>query len=324
MRQPRPAVLETCEYLVEAGAADTDAEIVLREACNDGNVDLVKRMLQRGTRVRKLPLCDNIEILKLFIETGYDFKSQPDRIAELQERAISRGDVPLLAYLVDTYGLLLPFSEFSSPAWNIIRGEKNQVEILRYLVENCAFNIDTVYPTYAGSSEWINILQQAATLENNPDVVELLLKEGASTDCPGLQYTALMSVLKEGSHGIRTRTVSVIQLLLDYGADVDGSRATDRDPNGQLKPHFQKTPLLYAIYRNAPGSLDAVKLLIKHGADINRGIISPLRLARILGNGEIENLLIQHGAVDNSDLSYTLSDFRRDLFDRATFHQEFV
>lgn len=38
-----------------------------------------------------------------------------------------------------------------------------------------------------------------AALQDNPDVIELLLKEGASPDCPGLQYTALMSVLREAA-----------------------------------------------------------------------------------------------------------------------------
>jgi hypothetical protein len=50
------AVLETCFYLVDARASEEDAEAILDHACKDGNVDVVKPLLRRGTRLEKVYL----------------------------------------------------------------------------------------------------------------------------------------------------------------------------------------------------------------------------------------------------------------------------
>lgn len=103
----------------------------------------------------------------------------------------------------------------------------------------------------------------------------------------------------------------IAQLLLDYGANVDGSREADREPDGRLRPQFQKTPLAFAVCWKffVLGALEMVKLLIDKGARLNHGKISCLRLARFSGNREIENLLLQHGAIDNSDPSCSVADY---------------
>jgi ankyrin repeat protein len=52
-----------------------------------------------------------------------------------------------------------------------------------------------------------------------------------------------------------------------------------------------------------------VKLLVKHGADVNAGVIPRLRVASRKGHQEVVKFLIQHGAVDNgNNLSFTLDD----------------
>lgn len=50
--RPRSAaVLENCAYLVESGATEAEAELVLRQACSDRKIKIAKRLLQRGTRI---------------------------------------------------------------------------------------------------------------------------------------------------------------------------------------------------------------------------------------------------------------------------------
>lgn len=76
---------------------------------------------------------------------------------------------------------------------------------------------------------------------------------------------------------------SLLQLLLENGADINDKRLQNN------------TPLHVAI---AYGKLDLVKFLIEHGADVNRkhGNHSPLERALDRNYPEIVQYLLQHGA----------------------------
>lgn len=73
------------------------------------------------------------------------------------------------------------------------------------------------------------------------------------------------------------------------------------------------TILLYAVCAGDDG-LDVVNLLVKHGADVNEGFISPLRLARQLGAHKVAKLLCRHGAVEDAGRAYTLREIEMVLY----------
>lgn len=110
--------------------------------------------------------------------------------------------------------------------------------VVRYLVDSLSFNIDATYPCYDPTE--INCLLDDVTTAHDPEVVELLLKERANLNSPGLPHSPLLttSSVKRAAYrrGSDERLMRVVNALLDYCADVLGSRETDQKPNGRLKP----------------------------------------------------------------------------------------
>lgn len=78
---------------------------------------------------------------------------------------------------------------------------------------------------------------------------------------------------------------AVIELLLDYGADVNGPSHDD-----------QWTPLVFASYR---GHFDAVRALIANGAGVSEAAGNPIHFAGQRKHKDICRLLVEHGAIDD-------------------------
>lgn len=77
----------------------------------------------------------------------------------------------------------------------------------------------------------------------------------------------------------------VIELLLDYGADVHGPTGEDT-----------WTPVVFASYR---GHIDAVRVLVEHGAGLTESDGNPIHYAGQRKHKEICRLLVEHGAIDD-------------------------
>ena len=86
----------------------------------------------------------------------------------------------------------------------------------------------------------------------------------------------------------------IVQLLLAYGADVNG-----------LSLDGTWTPIVFAAYR---GHLDTVSILIENGAGIRSSEGNPIHYAGQRKHKDICRLLVQHGAVDDR-LTTTDIDF---------------
>jgi uncharacterized protein len=134
--------------------------------------------------------------------------------------------------------------------------------------------------------------------------VKLLLALGADPNAQEgwLDETALMWAAANNSAG-------VVQALVEGGADVDVRSKTL--PGRQPRPkgadtafqsahsNFPKggfTPLIFAAQYNA---IDAARVLLEHGADINLPDpdgITPLMMAILNGNYDFANVLVQQGA----------------------------
>jgi len=124
-----------------------------------------------------------------------------------------------------------------------------------------------------------------AVFDGDAELVKLMLSKGADVNAMGLhRTTALHLANKKGMAAV----------LLAYGAKVDA--ATD---NGE-------TPLHWAAKRvNELGrqvdSLEFARVLIEHGADVNKEAKSlmnatPLNLAAASNNIPVATLLLEHGA----------------------------
>jgi ankyrin repeat protein len=155
----------------------------------------------------------------------------------------------------------------------------------------------------------------AAVRAGNPDAVQLLLDRGAAVNAadPLYQHTALM-------WAVRRDAPAIMKLLLAKGAAIEArTRAGERPvarppgtgggshgvgivrsgvpPQGEQQPATGgMTPLLLAA---RDGSLDAAKLLVEVGADLNAADpngITPLNMALTNGQLAVAKLLVEHGA----------------------------
>ena len=148
------------------------------------------------------------------------------------------------------------------------------------------------------------------------DSVKLLLQRGAMADTKDVTYqqTALMVAVREGH-------TDIVRLLLEAGADVNAQTRQGATPNwvlpnsvpgfghgvgivrGGLPPRGSRqpipgalTPLLYAA---RDGRLEAARVLLDAGADINRtdgNGITPLLSSIVNNRVAVANLLIERGA----------------------------
>lgn len=149
-----------------------------------------------------------------------------------------------------------------------------------------------------------------------PDTVQALLERGAAVDARDKTYqqTALMIAVRENHP-------TIVRMLIERGADVNAKTRTGPTPQwvlpnsvpgfghgvgivrGGLPPRGSRgpipgslSPLLYAA---RDGRIDAAKLLLDAGADINQtdaNAVTPLIMAIVNNRVDVARLLIDRGA----------------------------
>jgi ankyrin repeat protein len=158
-------------------------------------------------------------------------------------------------------------------------------------------------------------LLMAAVRAGNVDAVELLLDRGAAVNAadPQFGHTAMM-------WAVRRNDTAITQLLLKHGAAIEahtrvGEKPAVRPPGagggshgvgivrsgvptqGEQQPTpGGMTPLLFAA---RDGRLDAAKLLVEGGADVNAADpngITPMVMALTNGQIAVGKFLLEHGA----------------------------
>lgn len=326
--RPTESVLETCEYLVNAGADDTDRELLLNTALNHQILDLAKRLLRIGISPRKFPRQNSLEIMQLLDDFGYQTTSLDYSAAAMQQDALSWGNLPLLKYLISNQGLRI--STNSGDVMESLlhpRARGGFQPILRYLIEQCGLKIDTIFEEdrrYNYTDGNFSSLLDSACGISSMELVQPLLEEGASVDCPGFPITALLMVLKRAQFGTTRATVSVIELLLKHGANADGLTTDNKSPGKELAANFQASALLYAVLSGGGEVLSVVQLLIDYGADVNRGTVSPLHVAlKYQYHMGVTDLLLEHGAVDTGSQSYSIGELKNIVFGSPGFKGQY-
>jgi len=290
----------------------------LRQAAAAGDIEQVKTLIAKGADVNerdlggKTPLhyaCEkgHTEVAKLLISRGADVNAvSSDRIMSPDWRkplhyAAMGGHKQTVELLISkgadiNSGYRQPwFEAMRSPAAGgkevvqllVARGAEipalhlvayiGDMEKVKTLVEQGAdVNTPAMYDTTA---------LHAAANGGNKDVVEFLISKGARVDArdtfglPPLYYAALHN------------NEEITDLLLDKGTDIDAK-------------HYDYTLLYYAIFHVGDQAKDAIKLLIKKGANVNvkdRGGFTPLIYAIWLNYRDVVELLINSGADVNAE-----------------------
>jgi ankyrin repeat protein len=123
-------------------------------------------------------------------------------------------------------------------------------------------------------------LQEAVQLRNK-EMVRLLLNEGADTGAR-MEYGASAM-----DFAVHHETTEILQLLLDYDAEINQGRNT------------HGTPLLSSVGGESEPSPEIVRFLLSNGADVNggnKGGFKPLHAAIWNGHEETVQILLKHGA----------------------------
>ena len=220
-------VFDTCEALVEAGASEDDCKILMEECAKRGNVDMLKRLLQLGVRIQNVPLCRNLDAVRLLLESGASIEP-----ARFQNYAAKQGSVDLLKFLVEKYGPSLQVEQdMGYITFDVIRG--NHMAMLRYLGSEYLDDINTTfwqYPSATNAEYRVNLLQLACH-ELHIGAVRLLLDEGANPGCPGLLRTAAEFMREQlrsvSTGGTNTKDIQIFQLLVEHS----NGRGSDKDFN---------------------------------------------------------------------------------------------
>ncbi|KAL2114845.1 hypothetical protein VTJ04DRAFT_10508 [Mycothermus thermophilus] len=130
-----------------------------------------------------------------------------------------------------------------------------------------------------------------AAISGHTELVSMLLENGTDPNIGRPQAVEGGTPLHFAT---RNGHIAIVELLLNAGADVNCRSCSTQQ--------YQYAPLHVAIMGQHS---NIVSLLISKGADVNcrdgtANRYTPLRLARIMGNEEIAQILIEHGAQDDT------------------------
>ena len=282
---------------IDSTGESSDHPRALQSAAKGGHLSLVRELLSRGadlnlessysTAIADAISGGNIEVVQLLIEAGAEVKSPRERLVDRAFRAGRRDIAELLVqYGSDTHGALISA---------VIRADSR---IFRHL-------IDLGADIHRQEPEDKTSLLAAAAWGGSALIVRYLLENGLLRQlnpCPEVT-TPLMEA-------VHTRRWPVVQLLLDFGADVNAPPPLTSEPrsrggviyDGHIWPPrpAYETPLTSAVREKNP---DIARLLISHGAlttpttPTTAG--TPLLYAVWEGFGELIQELLRDGADAN-------------------------
>ncbi|MGD2181510.1 ankyrin repeat domain-containing protein [Lusitaniella coriacea] len=286
---------EIAELLLDRGAEinqgleEENGVNPLLNAARFGDEEFVKILLARGAKIglHFAALQGDIDVVKEYLERGSPIQSMRNRgMTPLHLAAL--GNQRETAELLLEYGADINFETPASETalHQAVRGQSK--EVIELLADRGA---DLNPIGLAGTP------LQLAILENDIEIVRLLIAKGADVNAGNSRvnfplHTVARTDTEQAEftfhHVARTEAeqVEMVELLIANGAKVNA--CPNRSP---------RTPLHWAANRR---NLEVARALIRHGADVNShnflSGITPLSEAR--GNQEMTDLLIAHGATN--------------------------
>ena len=211
-------ILDTCALLLDEGVDGNDRKLLLEECACNGNSQVVKTLLNGGTRLPEMPLSNDINIIRELMVAGTNVNA-----AKSQRHAVKQANLEIIRLLVEKTGPALPMGDFGFVASELMRGKPDvHMEMFRYIITEYGFDANTTFPAYPNADYHVNLLQRACE-ERKPSAVQLLLEHGADPQCLGLPDTALAYMKKclrsrglSISHFAET-DMPIIRLLIKHG-----------------------------------------------------------------------------------------------------------
>lgn len=276
-------------FLLENGAdpdtTNKDKETPLYKACERSNAALVAMLLNHGaavnlhcilgwTALQEAVVRNSVEICEMLLQAGAKINA------------------------TNVYGITPLFSA----------AQTGSLDTLRFLIQHGA-DINTQ------AADGNTALLEAAK-NRHEEVVELLLSQNADANRPGRngllplhiaaqtgnETIAAMLIPKTSKARVRRCGISplhlaaernrdnVLEMLLDAGFDPNAMLSEERS---SLYEDRRRTSLYFSV---ANVNLDAVRLLLSHGAATNLDTLPPLMVAARQGAVQTVTLLLERGA----------------------------
>ena len=316
----RAARWDIVEILLEVWDGTDDCTTLLHAAIRHRKAELVDSILRRSigppdlSKIPQYELYEDEKIIKLLLDRGILAHVPSETMKDWHKKLVLSKSISSLKLLVQESGPLLP-NPLSYLFYFTDRfpfrddGEGGSSAMARFLLEhygstsldiNATFRPD-YFRAYLTGTDDTNILLEACRCSTSDNIIKILLDYGADPDCPGLADAELAKLFhrrKEFEKSYRLPEQSRIRLLLDHGADINGSKTSPEE--AAKYPRTLQPPLLRAVEDEM---LPMVQFLISNGADVNatRGPETPLHVARRLGFGDIAEHLVRHGALDRHE-----------------------
>ncbi|KAL2075283.1 hypothetical protein VTL71DRAFT_226 [Oculimacula yallundae] len=295
--------------LLLAHGADVNAKggkhrNALNAASAEGHLEIVQVLLAAGADVeffdphygnslQAAAFNGHKDIVRVLADTGVDVNMEGGVRGTALVTGASAGNLEMVKLLVEL-GVPMEFTEDTANAM-IISVRKGHEELVRYFISN-GVEVDGI-GELRSTEEWTALA--LAAHKGNEHLVRVLLELGASVEADaGLHVTPLIAAI-DSDHCSQ----KVLEILLEAGSDA----------NELVTPGSREKAgcgLIAAIRR---GDLQAMKLLLDHGADpntVNGDECTPLMAAVRLQNEAAINILMERGADVNicSDPNFDLGE----------------
>lgn len=284
------------------------ALVTLLEHGADPNIEL-----RNGKKLHSVAEGD-IELLNILIQHGLDISQPYDNYGNtLISNAITRDNVEMVEALLQAgvnpnkkQKYFTPFEEaVSMSKYQVIPslithgadvyGENNQgleraidsgdIKMVKVLIDA---GVDVNRPCRYGKSAF-----EVAVGGGKTDIMELLIKSGADIN---------VNLGQMFNNVIGAKDHERLKALIDLGANIECTE------------YYKKSPLRMAFEQN---DLEAAKLLINLGADLNSSNGYNTILEHVISNGNLEafNLLIDSGAKVTTDCLFQAISFNKDMIE---------
>ncbi|KAJ7602548.1 ankyrin repeat-containing domain protein [Mycena polygramma] len=238
-----------------------------------------------GTLLHQAAISNTPDLLRIFLENGFDLQANEREYGSLALREASRRG------LIDIVSLLIDHKVDIDKQGHAMAALNGHPQSIYCLLEGV--NSDPCCCTALS----------AASEEGQEEVVRLLIEHGADVNADGGQ--ALRAASKEGK-------TAVVRLLIEADDKVDVDRRGHNSTTLQTSAFNVHTPSIHGLLEGGiskarpydtalcaaleAGHEEVVRLLIEHGADVNADGGQALRAASKEGKTAVVGMLIEAGA----------------------------